>query len=79
LLGKYPVFVIDRVNHAQVASGDIPEVVIEADIDAEVDGEEAYDRYYSITQPCNATITQPCNTTITQPCNATIMQPLLCF
>ena len=42
--GKFPVFVIDRVNHGQVASGELPDVVIERDVDAEVDGEEAYKR-----------------------------------
>ena len=44
LEGKFPVFVIDRVNHGQVASGELPDVVIERDVDAEVDGEEAYKR-----------------------------------
>ena len=45
LEGKFPVFVIDRVNHGQVASGELPDVVIERDVDAEVDGDEAYKRY----------------------------------
>merc|ERR1712170_278765 len=45
LEGKYPVLVIDRVNHAQVASGEIPDIVIENDVDAEVDNEEAFIRY----------------------------------
>ena len=36
---------IDRVNHAQVASGEIPDIVIENDVDAEVDNEEAFIRY----------------------------------
>ena len=49
LEGKFPVFVIDRVNHGQVASGELPDVVIERDIDAEVDGEEAYKRYAEAT------------------------------
>ena len=40
---------IDRVNHGQVASGELPDVVIERDIDAEVDGEEAYKRYAEAT------------------------------
>ena len=47
--GKFPVFVIDRVNHGQVASGELPDVVIERDVDAEVDGEEAYKRYAEAT------------------------------
>ena len=45
LQGRYPVLVIDRVNHAQVASGEIPDVVIQNDVDAEVDNEEAFVRY----------------------------------
>lgn len=45
LEGRFPVLVIDRVNHAQVASGEMPEVVIENDIDPEVDNEEAFNRY----------------------------------
>jgi len=49
LEGKFPVFVIDRVNHGQVASGELPDVVIERDVDAEVDGEEAYKRYAEAT------------------------------
>jgi len=49
LEGKFPVFVIDRVTHGQVASGELPEVVIERDIDPEVDGEEAYKRYAEAT------------------------------
>jgi len=49
LEGKFPVFVIDRVNHGQVASGELPDVVIERDVDAEVDGDEAYKRYAEAT------------------------------
>ena len=45
LEGKYPVLVIANVNHGQVASGVIPDTVIENDIDAEVDNEEAFRRY----------------------------------
>ena len=45
LQGRYPVLVIDRVNHAQVASGEIPDIVIQNDVDAEVDNEEAFARY----------------------------------
>lgn len=44
LKGRCPVLVIDKVNHAQVASGEIPDVVIETDVDAEIDNEEAFIR-----------------------------------
>ncbi len=33
------------MNHAQVASGDIPDLVIEQDIPPEVDDDEAHARY----------------------------------
>ncbi len=36
---------LDRVNHAQVASGVIPEVVIKQDIPAERSNEEAHEIY----------------------------------
>ena len=45
LQGQFPVFVIDQVNHAQVASGEIPDIVIEQDVDAEISNEEAFIRY----------------------------------
>ena len=44
LKGRYPVLVVDRVNHAQVASGEIPDIVIQNDVPAEVDNEEAFIR-----------------------------------
>ena len=44
LKGRYPVLVIDKVNHAQVASGEIPDIVVQNDVPAEVDNEEAFDR-----------------------------------
>ena len=43
--GKFPVIVVDRVNHAQIASGEIPDLVISNDIDAEIDNDEAFNRY----------------------------------
>ena len=43
---QFPVLVIEKVNHAQVASGEIPDIVIEADVPAEVDNDEAYKRYF---------------------------------
>ncbi len=45
LEGKFPVLVIDQVNHGQVASGVLPDIVVEQDVDAEVDNEEAFTRY----------------------------------
>ena len=47
--GKFPVFVIEKVNHAQVASGEIPDVVIANDIPAEIDNDEAFNRYAKAT------------------------------
>jgi len=44
-VGHFPCYVIDDVNHGQVASGEMPDVVIERDLPAEVSAEEAWKRY----------------------------------
>jgi len=38
------VFAIEEATHQQVASGDMPQNVIEDDIDPEIDDEEIYKR-----------------------------------
>merc|ERR1712215_370478 len=44
-IGRYPVYVIDDANHAQVASGDIPSFVTDQDIPSPISFEEAHKRY----------------------------------
>lgn len=43
--GRYPVVVIEDANHAQVASGEIPDFVLESDIPSPISFEEAHSRY----------------------------------
>jgi len=43
--GRYPVVVLDDVNHGQVASGEIPSFVTDFDIPSPLDFEEAHIRY----------------------------------
>ena len=43
--GRYPVVVLDDVNHGQVASGDIPSFVTDFDIPSPLGVEEAHSRY----------------------------------
>ena len=40
-----PVLLVRDVNHGQVASGDLPDTVVEHDVDSDVDLDEAHDRY----------------------------------
>ena len=42
---RYPVLVVDDANHGQVASGEIPSFVTEADIPSPITFEEAHTRY----------------------------------
>ena len=42
---RYPVVVIDDANHGQVASGDIPSFVTDADIPSPISFDEAHARY----------------------------------
>ena len=43
--GRYPVVVLDDVNHGQAASGDIPSFVTDFDIPSPLGVEEAHSRY----------------------------------
>lgn len=44
-VGQFPCYVIEAVNHGQVASGEMPDVVVDRDLPAEVSAEEAWRRY----------------------------------
>jgi len=45
---EYPVYIADRVNHAQVGSGDVPAFVKDRDIPAELSDDEAHTVYANI-------------------------------